>query len=259
MKLTKCENRHFYDADRYSTCPHCEKKSPYSGKSITDRPGENPSNSQKKRNTLSPHTGSLFDQAEPKKTELLMYPNDYPNTKEMPNVDNEDDTLGTEIQDEVIPKNVENETKNDTPTLKEIVTAVLPTGLVGDVKTVAFYNIKGDEPVVGWIVCIKGEYFGQSFNLKTGHNNIGRSLDMDVPLAKELSISRNKHAIITYEPKKRLFFLKAGESSGLTYLNGELVMAFIQINAYDKIGFGSSEYVFIPCCSEKFTWEDYIK
>ncbi len=23
-KLTKCENAHFYDADKFLTCPHCE-------------------------------------------------------------------------------------------------------------------------------------------------------------------------------------------------------------------------------------------
>jgi hypothetical protein len=126
-----------------------------------------------------------------------------------------------------------------------------------DVKTEAHYNIAGAEPVVGWLVCIGGEYFGESFNLKAGQNFVGRALNMDVPLAKDTSVSRNRHAIITYDPKNRVFYVQQGESNGLTYHNGGLLLAPSPLKSYDKFQVGDSEFVFIACCGEQFSWDDY--
>jgi len=129
----------------------------------------------------------------------------------------------------------------------------------GDMKTVAMWNApNGTEPVVGWLVCVKGIYFGQSFSLKTGNNSVGRSMEMDVPLAQVSTISRIRHCIITYEPEKKEFFVQPGESSGLTYLNGNLVLSFTRINARDTIKLGSCEFVFYPLCGERFDWKNYI-
>jgi predicted component of type VI protein secretion system len=122
----------------------------------------------------------------------------------------------------------------------------------------AFYNLDGAEPVVGWLVCLQGEYLGQSFNLKAGRNNIGRALNMDVALAQETSVSRNKHAIITYEPQKREFFIQPGEGNGLTYVNDELIMTFAPLKEGDKIKMGNSAYLFAPLCGAAFTWDEYM-
>ena len=144
------------------------------------------------------------------------------------------------------------------PSLLSQVAAVSQPGPSEDVKTMAFYDFAGPEPVVGWLVCIKGEYVGQSFNLKAGQNFIGRALNMDVALAKDTSVSRNKHTIITYDPQNRVFYIKPGESNGLTYVEGTLMLNPQQINAYEKVRVGNSELVFVPCCGDQFTWEDYL-
>jgi pSer/pThr/pTyr-binding forkhead associated (FHA) protein len=112
---------------------------------------------------------------------------------------------------------------------------------------------------VGWLVCVGGEYFGEGFNLKAGQNFIGRALTMDVPLAKDTSVSRNRHAIVTYDPKGRVFYLQQGESNGLTYRNGELLLAPSKLEPYDKIQVGGSEFVFAAFCGEKFSWEEISK
>lgn len=125
-------------------------------------------------------------------------------------------------------------------------------------KTIAIYSdLSDDEPVVGWLVCIKGAYFGQSFNLIAGKNLIGRSPMMDISLEDEDSISRNTHAIVIYEPKKRIFILQAGESKGLTYLNDDLILEYETLHAYDKIQLGECELLFIPFCNENFTWDSF--
>lgn len=126
-------------------------------------------------------------------------------------------------------------------------------------KTVGVYADANTEPVVGWLICVKGESFGESFNLKAGKNSIGRGAGMDVMLAQERSVSRDKHAIITYEPKKRIFLIQPGESSGLVYLNDDLLMNFAQLSAYDTIQLGEAIFKFLPFCGENFIWDDYLE
>lgn len=126
-----------------------------------------------------------------------------------------------------------------------------------DEKTVAFYNLSNDvEPVVGWLVGLKGEYKGVSFTLKSGRNYIGRSLNMDVALAKENTVSRDRHSIISFDPKQKKFFIQSGESRGLTYVNGELLMSFREINIYDVISLGACDLMFVPLCTDRFSWEN---
>jgi len=313
MKLTKCENKHFYDSDKYDICPHCEKEMGAANVAAfvpkMDKPGmgfDTP-NAPKKTDTLSPHTSSIWEQGEDKKTASFM--------DEFANHDNVHESevaapmfcgkCGAELRkntpfcgvcgfkanhqafvknyprEESVEQNnisVEDNVTQlmlDTTTVADSAGTTAPTILQNslqsqvnavashvsteDVKTMAFYDFADTEPVVGWLVCIKGEYFGQSFNLKAGQNFIGRALNMDVPLAKDTSVSRNKHAIITYDPQNRVFFIQPGESNGLTYLNGSLLLAHSQINAYEKIKVGNSELIFVPCCGTQFTWEDYLQ
>ena len=134
------------------------------------------------------------------------------------------------------------------------------TAAQDDSKTVGIYNIPNTSgaPVVGWLVCVKGESVGESFNIRSGRNNIGRAVSMDISLVKEKSVSRERHCSITFEPKQKKFFLQSGESSGLTYVNDELVMTYVTLNNHDKILLGNSMFVFIRLVDEHFTWDDYI-
>ena len=125
-----------------------------------------------------------------------------------------------------------------------------------DEKTIAIYDPENMEPVVGWLVCVKGAYKGESFELKTRRNTIGRSLKMDIALAKELSVSRDRHAIITYEPIKRKFYIQCGEGSGLTYVNNEVLMTPREIVDYDLIRMGNCKLILRTLCNGEFSWND---
>ena len=143
--------------------------------------------------------------------------------------------------------------------LLDEVSAVVSHKDTEDVKTFAIWSSSaGIEMVVGWLVCVKGEYFGQSFNLKTGNNSVGRAMDMDVPLAQEPSISRNKHCIITFDPQSQSFYIQQGESSGLTYLNDEMIMSPTKMKEQDSIKLGTAKFLLIPFCSKDFRWEDCV-
>lgn len=129
-----------------------------------------------------------------------------------------------------------------------------------DGKTVSFYQARGGiDPVAGWLVCIEGEDFGGSFTIKSGRNFVGRSADMDIVLRGDNSISRFKHAVILYEPKRREFIAQAGESRELFYLNDEVVLNPVKLNQYDILTIGNTRLMFFPCCGENFSWDDYNK
>lgn len=145
------------------------------------------------------------------------------------------------------------------PTLEEQLQQV--TVSAGD-KTVGFFSVGNvqvaSEPVVGWLVCVKGAHFGESFAIVSGRNAVGRDASNAIVLERDATVSRSKHAWIIFEPKKRDFFVQTGESSGLSYLNGETVMEPKSLAARDVLEFGGGKYLFVPLCDESFSWETYL-
>lgn len=133
-------------------------------------------------------------------------------------------------------------------------------------KTVGFFamnNISTDvskqssaDPVVGWLVALKGVHRGESFQIYSGRNSIGRNSDNKIVLSRDESVSRERHAWIIYEPRKRQFFVQPGESSGLVYVNGDNIMQSECVEAGAKIEIGGSELMLVALCNETFSWED---
>lgn len=114
------------------------------------------------------------------------------------------------------------------------------------------------EPPVGWLVCIAGKHFGQYFQIGAGNNTIGRLSDNRIVIALDGKVSRHKHAVLTYEPKKREFFIKEGDGTNLVYVNDEAVDMKQKLNIRDIIELGDTKLLFIPLCGEEFSWEDYM-
>jgi len=255
MKLTKCEkNLHYYDAERYAACPHCAKAEGNVVAAIVPSPAAPPPAASDLPAAKEKH--SIFSRKKKPAGEV-------PHTNSLWAL--EADAAVSDLSEEGMPEEEAAEAglaaEGPAPSLQTVVNQVVAQSTAAqDMKTVAFYhNAAGSEPVVGWLVCVKGAYLGEGFPLKAGRNNIGRAMDNDVPLAQEMSISRKCHAVLTFDPKKCSFFVQPGESSGLTYLNEELVMTFRPLKAYDKIQLGEAELLFAPFCGDAFAWEDYIK
>ena len=194
MKLIRCENGHFYDSDRFESCPHCDQR------------------------TVS----TIFEDD----TGKAIYT--------MPMTESRQ-TKDTSFEDFVI---------NQTQTEKDFQETI---GYFGDIEV---------QPVVGWLVAVAGNNYGMDFKLRTGRNFIGRSHEMDIALTGDTSISRDKHAVVLYEPKSNIFLVQPGASKELCYLNGKVVLSAMELNAYDVLTLGETQLMFIPCCSEKFNWDD---
>ena len=118
----------------------------------------------------------------------------------------------------------------------------------------SFATASRTNPVVGWLVCLEGPDRGRDFRLHAEKNFIGRAPEMDVCVAGDDSVSREKHAVVIFDPRKQDFWLLPGESSGLVYLNGEVVHAPAQMQPGDVLELGHSKLALIPFCGEKYRW-----
>lgn len=140
--------------------------------------------------------------------------------------------------------------------------AVAVTDAVGISPVFQTVQQKAAEPTVnpvglpvGWLVGLSDSIRGKVFPCKSGRNRIGRERQMDISVPEALSVDPVNHAQIIYEPKKRQFFIQAGNGDGLTYLNDELVFTHEELRAYDRISLGEAAFVFLPLCGERFDWD----
>ncbi len=113
----------------------------------------------------------------------------------------------------------------------------------------------GIDPVVGWLVCVKGPSRGRDYRVRSGRNGIGRSEAMDVQITGDDTVSRENHAFLVFEPRKRVFSIRPGDGRGLVYLNGDEVIQASDLAAYDLIELGETQLMFVPLCGEKFNWD----
>ena len=124
-------------------------------------------------------------------------------------------------------------------------------------RTVGFFERPlGAEPVVGWLVCVNGPERGRDYRLHAGRNAIGRDPKMQVPLMGDARVSRDRHAVVSYDPRGNSFRVAPGEGAGLAYLNGGPVDGPLPLAAYDRIEVGETTLVFVPLCSDRFRWDD---
>jgi len=131
-----------------------------------------------------------------------------------------------------------------------------PAGATRRVGQTAPAGPKKPEPVVGWLVCVDGPDRGRDFRLHAEKNFIGRSDVMDVAIANDDTVSRERHGIVVFDPKKQLFWLLPGEASGLVYLNGDAIHSPTVMKSDDVVEVGETKLVLIPFCGEKYNWND---
>ncbi len=129
-------------------------------------------------------------------------------------------------------------------------------GVQDEGKTVGVFRKKlGIDPVVGWLVAVKGAEKGKDYRITSERNFMGRSEKMDICIGGDETISRENHAIISYNPKNNSFRIFPGDSKGLVYLNDEEVITPENLQPYDVIELGQTQLVFVPFCSDRFRWD----
>ena len=112
----------------------------------------------------------------------------------------------------------------------------------------------GIDPVVGWLVCIEGPEKGRDYRIRSERNFVGRDPKMDICIGGDDAISRENHAVISFNPKKNSYLLTPGEGRGIIYLNEDEVATPTELKAYDTIEMGQTKLLFVPFCGANFKW-----
>lgn len=285
MNLSRCEKGHFYDKEKYATCPHC------SGGSATDdsltavfteeataaiTPAAAPVPAP------TPDTAMPVTPIAPVTPVTPIMPaapapsmeNQISNlpvadmsadqmTVAMTNADNPTVALNSNPFDtNMVPEDSADDDDDHTVAFfEDVFAAAAPSATAATAeapKTVKSVN-KVSTPCVGWLIALGGGHIGTDFRLKAGKNFIGRNANMDVALTEDKSVSRDRHAIVVYEPKQHLYLVQPGESSSLVYKNNEVVLSPVELKAYDMITVGDVNLLFMPLCGEKFNWSDLFE
>lgn len=299
MNLSRCENGHFYDREKFATCPHCAKGVqqdndltsvftesmgpgptealdgvmgdgyaggagyPDGGYGVGDygggyggpadnfasgqgfmggAPVDNFASGQGFAGGQNFTTGPTYPPTEPLE----------PTAPSMPVFDK-----APVITPSVNNDNDDDDSDHTVGIWEDLLNPVTEPKAVSQAATAAPARLS--TPCVGWLVAVSGAHAGQDFHLKVGKNFVGRDAGMDVALVGDKSVSRNKHAIVVYEPRQHLYLVQPGESSELVYLNDEVVLNPMRLSAYDIITIGEINLLFIPLCGERFNWETALK
>lgn len=233
MKLTKCPNGHYYDAEKYSSCPHCN-----GGLKSADDVPTSPITGARSPEPSGDYTIPIYQPGGNAAAQAPSAPKPasagtFPSSQQGSQPDDDGKTIG------FMSWNAPGNEKKNAPE--------------NVFQSNAGSQKEQTSPVVGWLVCIKGESYGRSFNLYAGKNFIGRSEDMDIRLS-DPTVARNRHAIIIYEPIRRQFFAQVGESHELFYINDNVVLTSTELNDRDVLMIGSAQFIFVPFCDSRFGW-----
>lgn len=114
------------------------------------------------------------------------------------------------------------------------------------------------DPVVGWLVVVKGPGFGRSVMIGAGMNVVGRSEECRVALPfGDQTISGDDHLRIIYDDSARSFLLAPGTGKNITRLNGQVVTATMALPNRSVIELSKKTVVrFMAFCDDQFDWSD---
>lgn len=223
MRYTECANGHVYDSDQYAVCPYCNKMRT----EIQFGQGGGEDN-----RTIAPGMGGGYSGGMQggwqgvcqNQGDCIMPINDV-------------DNIGKTVAPDAIMKI----NKQDN-------------------KTIAIFQEEyGIDPVVGWIVCIKGKNVGKDYRLLARINTIGRGEENDVCIKGDKTISGRTHAKLAYDTRNNQYMIIPGEGANISYLNGQPIYAPSRLESYDIIDFGESSFLFVPLCTEFFKWDNFDK
>lgn len=265
MNKLMCVNGHFYDGDTYSSCPHCEQGME-AAKPDTFLMRHNQEYSEQPAPIKKERMG-LFGKKKTKSLEENRTEYISEGTSDFSR-DNDDKTeilTEDDVSFNVAYRRAMEEQEPQmisSPVVQQVKTDSISPQFnmnknyqdLDEGKTIGFFSTGATEPPVGYLICIKGEDYGEGFLLKSGNNSIGRSQSMDVVI-RDPKVSREKQAFVMYEPHKRDFYLKPGEGNGLCYLNDDILLEIKKIKAYDQIVLGDTVLMLVPVCGENFSWE----
>ncbi len=227
MSIVRCLNGHFFDNEKSAACPWCQS-------------------------AAGDTTAACQAEAESAKTVAVPATQGAPQARQ---VFPSGDSLKTEALGTI--KKMATSVRDFADAQKtEALNTAHRRGGAQEGATVAIIRKQiGIDPVVGWLVCIKGPERGRDYRIHTEKNSIGRSDSMDIVIRGDDTISRVNHAFLSHNPKKNTFRIMCGEGRSLIYVDGEEVSPYAELKPRSVIEIGEGTFVFVPFNSDDFEWK----
>ncbi|MGR3915005.1 MAG: FHA domain-containing protein [Gammaproteobacteria bacterium] len=114
-----------------------------------------------------------------------------------------------------------------------------------------------DDPPVGWLVVVAGPGQGNVLTLGNGVNSIGRNASerQSLDFGDEM-ISRAGHALLTYDPRHKKFYIQHGGGANLIYVDDDQpVLTLRELQSGEHIQIGNTTLRFVALCGELFDWD----
>ena len=234
MSMKRCENGHFYDVSKHVMCPYCGVNidtpiAPGATQPHSPQPHSPQPHSPQLRPTEPRPTQPRATQPRPTQPRQPFAPAGFP----------------TKNNNEVSNRQTLRQGERNGLGASEGVTKRI------------IREQTGIDPVCGWLVCIAGPERGRSYLIRSERNFIGRSDSMDIAI-KDQTISKIKHAIISFNPELATFSLAVGESRSLVYIGRETVDTSVTLQGGDIIRLGNTQLMFIPFCGQYYNWVELV-
>lgn len=115
-----------------------------------------------------------------------------------------------------------------------------------------------EDPLVGWIVVVRGPGQGRAVTIGAGMNTIGRAEEERVSLPfGDMQISARDHLRIIYDDAARSFMVVPGTGKNVSRINGQIVAMPMALENHATIQLTRNTAVrFTAFCSESFDWAD---
>lgn len=220
-QIIKCEHGHYYDKDKYKTCPYCAALQQSSAAKGQGGLGTVPS---------SDGRPWAMDDREDEPT--------MPFSAMKPNMTNISLAGPAQRREPVDGGSWDDE-------------ATTPLNLPHPGSNKQKYA--GKAYVTGWIVGLCDDVRGRDFRLTVGMNWLGSS-KADIDLGKGHDIDETRHCAVVYDARGNQFLLFPG-SGAVTYLNGKVLEKEEILKAGDIITVGSLKFEFVPYCREGHVWK----
>lgn len=117
---------------------------------------------------------------------------------------------------------------------------------------------EGTDPVVGWLVVVKGPGLGNAVPLGAGMNTIGRGPDARASLPfGDSMISGEDHIRIIYDDAERSFFIAHGAGKNISRVNGQLLANTLPLENDALIDVSKwTQLRFKQFCGPDFDWSE---
>lgn len=232
MEMRQCEQGgHYYDASIYSQCPYCSSGVVY------------PYTSNMKADTVYAMGGGASD-ATPTVNPMMA----SAMTQQPGNPSLSAQSIGTPT---LTPPTITPQPQ----TGENRTVSMFTQSPQNDGRTVAIIQKDmGIDPVVGWLVCVRGKEKGRDYRIHCDNNFIGRSEKMDVCVRGDETISRENHAIISFDARDRVYYFSPGDGRSIVRVNNRAIFQTTTLCAYDIIEIGRTSLMFVPLCGERFEW-----